>query len=170
MKTRAWLAPPLVLLAATLFAQTAEEKRSAKVPERGDHVMGFDHSKTAHHFRLTPTGGRIEAESNDPADTASRDHIRAHFTHIAKMFSEGDFDAPMLIHEKVPPGVPAMKRLKGEIRYAFEPTEKGGRIVITTSNREALDAVHAFLRFQIEDHKTGDSPKIEPEKTDSPPA
>ncbi len=155
----------LILLAAamTAAAQTAEEKRSAGVPERGDHVMGFDHAKTTHHFRLTPSGGEIEAEVNDPSDSGSRDMIRMHLTHIAKMFSEGDFEAPMLIHEKVPPGVPVMKELKAAIRYEFQPTERGGSVVLSTKNARALEAVHEFLRFQIEDHKTGDSLKIEKE-------
>lgn len=162
MRNRAGLGATLVFLAAAAAAaQTAEEKRAAGVPERGDHVMGFDHSKTAHHFRLTPSGGRIEAEATDPADTVSRDQIRMHFTHIAKMFSGGDFQAPMLIHEKVPPGVPVMKELKSSIRYDFEPTERGGSIVISTKDARARDAIHQFLRFQINDHKTGDSTKIE---------
>ena len=153
----------MAFLAMTAAAQTAETTRAAGVPQRGDHVMGFDHTKTTHHFRLTPTGGRIEAEVNDPADSGSRDLIRTHLAHIAKMFSEGDFDAPMLIHEKVPPGVPVMKELKSAIRYEFQPTERGGSVVLSTKNARALEAVHQFLRFQIEDHKTGDSVKIERE-------
>ncbi len=168
MKSRG-LPLALLILAATAAGQTAEEKRAAGVPERGDHFMGFDHAKTTHHFRLTPSGGRIEAEAKDPADTESRDQIRAHLTHIAKMFSEGNFEAPMLIHEKVPPGVPVMKKLKFAIRYEFEPMERGGSVVISTENGRALKAVHQFLRFQIEDHKTGDSMKIEPEKDASRP-
>lgn len=32
-------------------------------------------------------------------------------------------------------------------------------LVITTANPKALKAIHEFLRFQIEDHRTGD-PKI----------
>lgn len=167
MKRNTGFSVLLALAAAAVLAQTAEEKRAAGVPERGDHVMGFDHEKTVHHFRLTRGGGVIEAESKDAADAESRDQIRAHFGHIAKMFAAGDFEAPMLIHEKVPPGVPAMKRLKGEIRYAFEPTERGGRIVISTKNREALSAVHEFLRFQIGDHETGDSTKVETEPSNA---
>jgi len=170
MKRACRLAFVLALLAASGTAQTAEEKRAVGVPERGDHVMGFDHEKTAHHFILTPSGGRIEAEVKDPGDGESREQIRMHFTHIAGKFSEGDFDAPMLIHAKLPPGVPVLKRLKAAIRYAFEPTERGGRIVITTKNREALGAVHRFLRFQIEDHRTGDSPRIERPASSSKPA
>ncbi len=38
-----------------------------------------------------------------------------------------------------------------------EPTARGARVVIRTANPEALEAVHAFLRFQISDHRTGDS-------------
>ena len=76
------------------------------------------------------------------------------------MFSEGEFDAPMLIHEKVAPGVPVMKELKAAIRYDFQPTERGGSVLLSTKNARALEAVHQFLRFQIEDHKTGDSTKV----------
>ena len=35
-----------------------------------------------------------------------------------------------------------------------------GRIRIQTADPEALKAVHEFLRFQIEDHHTGDSQDI----------
>jgi hypothetical protein len=31
---------------------------------------------------------------------------------------------------------------------------------IITTDAEALKAVHAFLKFQIADHKTGDSPVV----------
>src|SRR5713101_7065131 len=43
------------------------------VVERGDHVMGFSHDKTAHHFRLYADGGAIEAETTDSQDAASSD-------------------------------------------------------------------------------------------------
>jgi hypothetical protein len=102
----------LLTAAASLGASAAlaQDCHHAKVAERGDHVMGFDHAKTSHHFLLSPAGGSIEVSANDPADTDSRDAIRGHLEHIASMFSEGDFDAPMLIHDRVPPGVPTMKR------------------------------------------------------------
>lgn len=53
-----------------------------------------------------------------------------------------------------------MKRLKAEIKYKFEETERGGLVRITTSDAKALAAVHEFLRFQIKDHKTGDSGEV----------
>jgi hypothetical protein len=79
-----------------------------------------------------------------------------HLGHIAKAFQSGDFDIPMFVHDTVPPGVPEMKRLQKEIQYSFEETANGGRVVISSMNKEAVEAVHRFLRFQIEEHQTGD--------------
>jgi hypothetical protein len=125
--------------------------------QRGDHVMGFDHTKTTHHFRLLPEGGAIEITANSREDAASRDQIRAHLNHISKKFADGDFNAPMLIHEQTPPGVPVMQKLKSEIEYRFEETERGATIHISTTNSEALQAIYEFLRFQIKEHQTGDA-------------
>lgn len=140
----------------------------AGVDSRGDHVMGFDHEKTTHHFHLYRSGGAIDVSANDPGDAASRDAIREHLGHIARMFAEGDFEAPMLIHDRVPPGVPTMKARKQKIRWEFESSERGGTIRVRTEDREALSAIHEFLRFQIEDHRTGDSTAVLPDPP-SPP-
>jgi len=131
------------------------------VNQRGDAAMGFSHAKTTHHFLLKPDGGVIQVEANDASDKNSRDQIRQHLKHIAKKFSEGDFTAPMFIHSQTPPGAPAMMRLKVEIKYQFEELGRGGRVRISTSDDEALKAIHEFLRFQIKDHQTGDSGEIE---------
>jgi hypothetical protein len=139
----------------------SHESHSGGVKRRGDAAMGFSHEKTTHHFLLKSDGGVIQVEANDSTDNASRDQIRMHLKHIAKKFSEGDFAAPMFIHAQTPPGVSAMKRLKVEIDYKFEELVRGGRVRILTSDSEALKAIHDFLRFQIKDHKTGDSGEIE---------
>lgn len=128
--------------------------------KRGDHVMGFDHTKTTHHFRLTKDGGVIQVEANDGNDSTSRDEIRMHLSHIAMMFAEGNFKAPMLIHAETPPGVPEMKSEKAKIDYSFEETKKGGRVIIKTKDPKALQAVHDFLRFQIHEHETGDPAEV----------
>jgi len=131
------------------------------VNKRGDEVMGFDDAKTTHHFRLQSDGGAIEVEADDANDTASRDQIRQHLGHIAGLFADGNFNAPMLIHGREPDGVPTMQRLKAEIRYRFEESDKGGRVSISTGNPEAVEAIHDFLRFQIRDHQTGDPTNVE---------
>jgi hypothetical protein len=140
---------------------------SAPVQEAGDPfgVMrrdrtGFVNARANQHFRLTETGGLIEAQVNDPADSAGRDRIRTHFARIAKMFSEGNFPAPIRTQQRVPPGAPEMKKSRTAIHYELEPTDRGGRVVITTTDERALGAIHEFLRFQIQDHRTGDSLEI----------
>ena len=54
------------------------------------------------------------------------------------------------------------RQFLAEIRYEYEETERGARVRITTANVEALSAVHEFLRFQIEDHETGDPTEVRP--------
>jgi hypothetical protein len=129
----------------------------AGMNERGDQGMGFSQEKTTHHFYLTKTGGIIQVEANDPKDTASRDQIRQHLGHIAMMFAGGNFDTPMFIHDQTPAGVPDMQRLKSVISYKFEETKQGGRVIISSADPQAVSAVQSFLRFQITEHRTGDS-------------
>ncbi|MEN3327658.1 MAG: hypothetical protein V7638_2465 [Acidobacteriota bacterium] len=132
------------------------QKQMDEMNMRGDKHMGFDHLKTTHHFLLANDGGAIQVEANDAKDTNSRDQIRGHLRHITVMFSEGNFEVPMLVHEKTPPGSEVMKKLKGEISYKYKETERGALIQISTGNAQALQAIHEFLKFQIEEHMTGD--------------
>jgi len=140
--------------------KAAQDAHQQGVIERGDHVMGFSHDKATHHFLLYQDGGAIDVQANKLEDAATRDAIRSHFSHIVKMFAEGDFSAPMLIHSQNPPGTETMKQLREQIQYKLENTASGARIRITAKNAEALQAVHTFLRFQIKDHQTGDSTEL----------
>jgi hypothetical protein len=124
---------------------------------RGARVMGFDQDKTRHQFRLFKDGGAIQVSVKDPADAQNRDAIRAHLPHIAQLFGQGQFDAPMLVHDRQDvPGTKVMAERRAQIVWRFAETPLGGRVDIVTTDRAALGAVHEFLRFQISDHKTGD--------------
>ena len=122
--------------------------------------MGFDQEKTTHHFYLYSDGGAIDVAVNDAADKTNLDAIRGHLPHIAMMFSQGNFEAPMLVHDTNVPGTAEMGKLKDRITYRYADTPKGGRVNMITTDAEALKAVHAFLKFQITDHKTGDSLEV----------
>jgi len=124
--------------------------------------MGFSHEKTIHHFRLTPDGGTIEALATNPSDSTSREEIRTHLEHIAQMFHDGNFNAPMLIHAQAPPGVPTMKKLRKKIRYDVEETPDGAYVKVSSRNPQAVAAIHNFLKFQIQDHQTGDPQTVTP--------
>jgi hypothetical protein len=80
-------------------------------------------------------------------------------------FEKNDFSTPAFIHGATPDGVAEMKRLRSDIDYRYESIAAGGRIRITTKSDGALAAVHDFLKFQVIEHRTGDSGKVE---TDTP--
>ena len=152
----------IVLMSLSVHAQQPKAgngmtpQQMDEMNKRGDQHMGFDHLKTRHHFLLANDGGLIQIDAVDAKDTASRDQIRGHLRHITMMFSDGNFEVPMLIHEKTPPGSEVMQKLKAEIIYQFKETDRGGAIQISSSNAEAIQAIHDFLRFQIKEHMTGD--------------
>ena len=129
--------------------------------QRGAAVMVFDQARTRHHFYLYDDGGAIDVAVKDQTDKVNRDAIRSHLPHIAMLFGQGDFAAPMLVHDsKNVPGVAEMARLKEKIAYVYAETPAGGRVDIRTRDAAALKAVHEFLKFQIADHQTGDSVEI----------
>jgi hypothetical protein len=67
---------------------------------------------------------------------------------------------PMFIHATVPPDVETMNQLKSKITYEAENTVRGAQLRIITHDAQALTAIHSFLRFQIQDHQTGDSLEV----------
>jgi hypothetical protein len=149
----------ILLIASLVIASECplhNDHQNAGVIARGDKAMGFDHKKTTHHFLLKEDGGIIQVETNDLNDSESREAIRNHLSHIATLFSQGDFNIPIFIHDRVPDGVSVMKELKMAIKYKYENTDRGGKVILASQNEEAVKAIHQFLRFQIQDHKTGD--------------
>ena len=156
----------LLLVAALTASQDTGATKAPKsehqhdVDKSGDKVMGFSHEKTTHHFLLRADGGVIQVTANSASDTDSRDQIQKHLGHIALMFASGNFNAPMLVHGVKPPGTETMTKLKADIRYNFETLPTGASVAISTKNKEALTAVHEFLRFQIKDHQTGDPVEV----------
>jgi hypothetical protein len=147
----------LVSLATMPVPLAASQDHHGTSDQRGAMVMGFDQTRTTHHFLLFTDGGAIDVSVNDPGDIQNRDAIRSHLPHIAMMFGQGNFDAPMLVHDSTHvPGTKVMTERKEAIRYHYVETATGGRVNIVTSDADALAAVHAFLKFQIAEHKTGD--------------
>jgi hypothetical protein len=156
----------LLVLIIAASAVAADENcpmhaKHAQVDQRGDRVMGFSHTKTQHNFRLHRDGGAIEVRANDATDQESIDSIRAHMKEIAKEFAAGEFSKPEEIHARKPDGVEVMRELGDAIRYEYREIERGALVRVTTRDARGIDAVHRFMKFQIEDHRTGDTGKVE---------
>jgi len=154
------VAVTLITVALAALPSAAQNPHPG-MDQRGAAVMGFDQARTRHHFYLYEDGGAIDAAVKDQTDIVNRDAIRSHLPHIAMLFGQGDFAAPMLVHDsKNVPGTAEMARLKEKISYVYKETAAGGRVEIKTADTAALKAVHEFLKFQIADHQTGDSLEI----------
>jgi hypothetical protein len=145
----------LALVALTASAQT--DKAHHDMEERGNQGMGFAQDKTTHHFLLHNDGGAIQVTANSGDDKASIEHIRMHLGHIRAAFQSGDFNIPGFVHDQTPPGVPGMIKFKDQILYRYEEIPQGGRVMISSKNPEAVQAIQNFLRFQITEHNTRDA-------------
>jgi hypothetical protein len=131
-------------------------QKDEALKKRGAEAMGFDQDATTHHFKLTGTGGSIEVTVKDEADEKTVAAIRSHLQSIAGEFAGGHFDKPFQTHGEVPPGVVEMQKSSQKITYRYEDLARGGAVRIETKDARSLDAVHAFLRYQITEHQTGD--------------
>lgn len=146
----------LAFAASSAFAQDCH----SDVDKRGDHAMGFSHEKTTHHFLLGKSGGVIEITANDASDEKSIASIQGHMRHIVQEFAKGNYEIPMFIHDRIPPGVEVMRSSKELISFNFEELKNGAKITISSKDAEVLGAIHEFLKFQITDHRTGDPTEV----------
>jgi hypothetical protein len=133
-------------------------------------TFGMPHSASTHSFRLFPDGGAIELRATSADDDATVTMIRKHLEEITTEFVKGDFATPAFVHGKTPNGVREMAQLGDELSYRYESLPAGGRIRIQATSTAALAAVHDFLRFQVIEHRTNDSGKVEEDKDEVAPA
>jgi hypothetical protein len=131
-------------------------EKDEALKKRGAAAMGFDLDATSHHFTLTPSGGSIEVTVKNEEDVAMIAAVRSHLRSIAADFARGDFDKPFQTHAEIPPGVPEMQKRRQKITYRYVALPQGGAVRIDTKDARTLDAVHAFLRYQINEHRTSD--------------
>lgn len=99
--------------------------------------------------------------ATEAADDATVAAIRGHLQEIVEEFEKGDFSTPQFVHGYAPDGVAELAKLRSAIAYRYQRVDGGGRIRITTQSAEALAAIHAFLRFQVIEHRTANSGEVE---------
>ena len=141
-------------------AADGSSEHGAGVDHRHD-TLGVAHETTHHSFRLYDDGAAIELRANGPSDTTTIEAIRAHMRVIADQFRANNFSTPMFVHDKTPDGIETIKQLHAQIDFNYESLPAGARVRIKTANSTALSALHAFMRFQIVEHRTSDSGAIE---------
>lgn len=146
---------------ATSKADGSSE-HGAGVDHRHD-TLGVAHETTHHSFRLFDDGAAIELRANVASDDTTVHAIRTHIQTIAEQFKANNFSTPMFVHDKTPDGLDAMKQLHDRIEIRYESLSDGARIRMVTRDADALAALHKFMKFQIVEHRTGDTGKVEKE-------
>lgn len=120
--------------------------------ERGDIAMGFNQNKITHHFVATPDGGMIIITSLNSTDRQTINQIKNHILDIQKEFSEGNFTKPFFIHAQEVPGAEIMSEKKDLIKYSIEETNNGSSLLLSTNDKELVDAIKHFMQFQTRQH------------------
>jgi hypothetical protein len=115
--------------------------------------MGVDQYTSFHQFESLPDGGRISLQ-RDPDDSAGVAQIRSHMQRIAVAFADGDFALPGLVHAREVPGTAVMAARRSQIRYVADTLAGGGQVRLRTSDPSAIAAIHEFLAFQRQDHRS----------------
>jgi hypothetical protein len=120
--------------------------------ERGDIAMGFNQNKITHHFVATPDGGKIIITSLNSTDRQTINQIKNHILDIQKEFSEGNFTKPFFIHAQEVPGAEIMSEKKDLIKYSIQETNNGSSLLLSTNDKELVDAIKQFMQFQTRQH------------------
>jgi len=125
----------------------------ATLQQRGETAMGVDQYTSQHVFEPLPNGGRIVLQRKE-ADSAGTATIRAHMRTIATAFSKGDFALPGFVHAMSDvPGTQEMTKLRADISYTARDLPRGGEVLLSSKNPDAIKAIHDFLAFQRMDHR-----------------
>jgi DNA replication protein DnaD len=120
--------------------------------ERGDIAMGFNQNKITHHFVTTPDGGKIIITSLNSTDRQTINQIKNHILDIQTEFSEGNFTKPFFIHAQEVPRAEIMSEKKDLIKYSIQETNNGSSLLLSTNNKELVDAIKQFMQFQTRQH------------------
>ena len=91
-------------------------------------------------FFIEKNGGGMEARVKNPKDTQARDALRQELQQAAR--DQSVFSSP------------ALQQYQRDLTYRYQKTDRGGRIRVTTKNRDALRIMQDFLLSQMSDRRS----------------
>jgi hypothetical protein len=71
---------------------------------------------------------------------------------IQREFSQGNFAKPFFIHARQVPGTKVMSEKKDLIKYSIVNIKNGSALVLTTTDKQLIDAIGQFVMFQATAH------------------
>ncbi len=128
---------------------------------RFSKTLGTDIGRVVQHYYLVKNGGVIEFTAKDANDTTTISALQKYMDTQKDLFEKGKNDADADVHGKVPDGIPNLKRLRNEITFFAVKNDDGAALRMFSVNDQARQAIQDFLKFEINEHKTGDPLVVE---------
>ena len=150
----------LLITVMLASAQTAMADPTQEMNARFSKALGAGLDKVALHFYLVKNGGVIELASKDPNDTGTIEAIRKYLQSQKDLWEKGK-DPVTEVHAKAPESANLMRKLRNDITFYTAKTDTGAVLRMFSINEQARDAIQDYLKFEITEHKTGDSPTID---------
>jgi hypothetical protein len=141
-------------------AQTASADPTQDVNARFSRSLGVSLDKIVLHFYLVKNGGVVEITAKDPGDTATVTAIQKYLQTQKELWEKGK-DPVTEIHGKAPDSAAVMRKLRNDITFYMAKTDEGAVLRMFSINDQARGAIQDYLKFEIAEHKTGDSPTID---------
>lgn len=151
----------LFALTVVVYAQSPAGDADQEVNSRLSHALGVSLDKVTVHFYLVKNGGVIEFAAKDPNDSASIAAIQKYLQNQKDLWEKGKESAVTEVHAKPPESASTMRKLRNEITFYMAKTDNGAVLRMFSINEQAKNAIQDYLRFEITEHKTGDSPTID---------
>ena len=147
-----------LLLTALAFAQTTPAPDSdQEISARLSRALGVPVDRITLHFYLVKAGGVTEITAKDPQDAAAVAAIQKYLQNQKELWEKGK-DPVVEVHSKPPESVATLRKMRNEITFYVAKTDTGGVLRMFSINDQARTAIQDFMRFEIAEHKTGDSP------------
>ena len=149
----------LTLALLTIAASAQEPPRPYVDPaflNRVTKVTGFDSERVVRHFYLLKNGGAIEVVAKDPKDETTVKAVQTYLKKESDSWTKGNFENVNAMYGKLPEGTPELKKLRDSVTFAAVPEESGGVLRLLTVNPQAKSAIHEYLKYQIDQFKSGD--------------
>lgn len=157
MRTKIGFIGAMLLMAAAAVAQ--EPPRPFVDPallSRVSKASGFDSERVNRHFYVLKNGGAVEITAKDSGDEATIKAIQTYLKKESDLWTKGNFETVTAVYGRPAEGTVQLKKLRDDVTFAVVPEENGAVIRMLTVNPTAKAAIHDYLRFQIDQLKTGD--------------
>lgn len=150
----------LLVTAPLASAQTAMGDPTQEMNARFSKALGVSLDKIALHYYLVKNGGVIELASKDPNDTVTIEAIQKYLQTQKDLWEKGK-DTVTEVHAKAPESANIMRKLRNDITFYTAKTDAGAVLRMFSINDQARGAIQDYLKFEIAEHKTGDSPTVD---------